>query len=146
MCLGEAFEEKKRAIQQFSGVDEQGSMSQIRALFYLIVHMELSACSGLSVSLRLSQQASANTAKAGGVANIEEEIAFRFKALSVNSRNIVGLDISMCKESTKFLYFVLYSHLKVLAYSYGLNEEPLACTLNAVGRGSVTGMGREEEI
>lgn len=69
------------------------------------------------------------------MANIEEEITFGFKVLSVNS-NIIGMELSMCKESTQILYFVLCSHLKVLASIYGLTEESLACTLHAVGRGS----------
>lgn len=60
------------------------------------------------------QQASANTAKAEDVANTEE-IKFGFKALSVNNRSVIGLDLSMCTENTQFLYFVLCSHLKVLA-------------------------------
>lgn len=46
--------EKKRAIQWFSGVDEQGFMSQVHppACFYLRVQMYLSACFGWSVNLR----------------------------------------------------------------------------------------------
>lgn len=80
------------------------------------------------------------------MANIDEEITFGFKTLSVNNGNIIGWDLSMCKENTQFLYFVLSSHLKVLAQSYGLNEEPLACTLNAVGRGSATAIGEKNKI
>lgn len=143
MCLGETVGTMSNPTIQRCGWGRISGSGSPPSCFYLTMPVYPSACSEWSVNPSWVTAGISKYGQSWRCGPIEDKIAVWFKALNVNSRNIIGLALSMRRENTQFLHLhcihIWKSWLRV-----SLSEEPLACTPDRCGYGQRDGhVGRK---